>query len=249
MTDTPTAPQGTGTSVTQRILPIASTVVSEATGFAALSEKYDSCNISEPPTTSSDAASTPSSPSQEPEKPDETVIAREDHTEELERGPSRPDRPTQPQKHIGTESGIPTTAGAGTTVSPDDDVKNALRKEQQAKKQDAAVGIDYSDQPCPTSDARRPNPTSQPAEGKTQFESREEQLKGSASNNSSNSNSSSAPTNSATATSTDEQPNPSGGQSVGLKEKLKGNAKVVAGKFTRNREKVEQGKLLKSGAQ
>ncbi|SPO22329.1 uncharacterized protein UTRI_01007 [Ustilago trichophora] len=239
---------------------IATTLVAEATGFAALSETYPSTSAqldstassSQDPTLSESHAEVGAEEQAEEER--EPVIAREDHSEELERGPSDPSRTSAPQSHIGTESGIPTTAGAGTTVSPDDDVQEAYRKEKQQNKNQtsfAQVGVDYSDQPCPTSDARRDNPTSEPAEGKTTFESREEQLNGieDVSNRSGSgsgvASSERIPSTDASSTGIESQ----GSKSVGLKDKLKGQAKVVAGKLTRNEEKVQVGRAMKAGAQ
>ncbi|SPO21520.1 uncharacterized protein UTRI_01007_B [Ustilago trichophora] len=253
MTDT------TESRATTAYTSIATTLVAEATGFAALSETYPSTSTQLDQTTSSSRDPTSSEPhaeaQQQAEEEKQPIIARQDHSEELERGPSDPSRTSAPQNHIGTESGIPTTAGAGTTVSPDDDVQEAYRKEQQQNKNQsstAQVGVDYSDQPCPTSDARRENPTSEPAEGKTTFESREEQLNGNEDVSNSNGNGSgswvgsSERTQSTDATSTEVDSQASKG--VGLKDKLKGQAKVVAGKLTRNEEKVEAGRALKAGA-
>lgn len=259
MTDT-TESRGTNTAYTS----IATTLVAEATGFAALSETYPSTCAQLDPTASSSQDPTSSEAHAEVEAEEQAeekkvpLIAREDHSEELTRGPSDPSRTSAPQNHIGTESGIPTTAGAGTTVSPDDDVQEAYRKETQQNKNQtssAQVGVDYSDQPCPTSDARRDNPTSEPAEGKTTFESREEQLNGNedvGNGNGSGSGSgsgmgSSERTQSTDATSTGVESQ--GSKSVGLKDRLKGQAKVVAGKLTRNEEKVEVGRAIKAGAQ
>lgn len=257
----------------QRILPVASTVVSEATGFAALSESYPSSTTRPSHKDAPSPALQPSSSSvseqshaekqeQQQEQEKVEVIAREDVSEELERGPSQPERCSQPQQHIGTESGIPTTAGAGTTLSPDDDVQKAYQKEQQNRRSPscAAVGVDYSDQPCPTADARRQAPSSYPAQGKTVFESTEEQLHGSehfanTSNSSSNGNSNSsederrteANTESSAAASEQPEGGREGGDGASLKSKLKGSAKVFTGKITGNEDKVEAGKMLKAG--
>lgn len=231
------------TSSAQRVLPVASTLVSEATGFAALSETYSDAPAEQATEPSSNPAEDPTSSTSQPNG---SVLAREDKQEELERGPSSTDRPSQNQKHIGTESGIPTTGGAATTASPDDDVKQAIAKENHKRggASQAAVGVDYSNQPCPTADARRENPTSKPAEGKTQFDSKEQQLNGS----SQNSSASSAPQSDSTAdTSVDQDAESGASKSLSLKDRLKGQAKVAAGKITRKEDKVEQGKLLKAG--
>ncbi|SJX61439.1 uncharacterized protein SRS1_10500 [Sporisorium reilianum f. sp. reilianum] len=231
------------TSSAQRVLPIASTLVSEATGFAALSESYPNSSAQpEQTTTSSTDAAEARTPSTD--EPSGSALAREDNHEELERGPSSSERPSQAQKHIGTETGIPTTGGAGTTASPDDDVKQALAVEQKKRggASQAAVGVDYSDQPCPTADARRDSPTSKPAEGKTQFESSEQQLNGS-----NESASSGHKSESTAATSVGQDAESAESKGASFKDKLKGQAKVIAGKITRNDDKVEQGRMLKAG--
>ncbi|TKY89418.1 hypothetical protein EX895_001949 [Sporisorium graminicola] len=227
------------TSSAQRVLPVASTIVSEATGFAALSETYSDAPTAQPEHPGASSTVPSDDPSSSTDQPDASVLARDDTQEELERGPSSSERPQQSQSHIGTESDIPTTGGAGTTASPDDDVKDALAKEGQKHggASQAAVGVDYSDQPCPTADARRETPTSKPAEGKTQFDSREQQLHGSSENSSASSDPRSEST-AATSAPQDAESGTSKGSS--LKDKLKGQAKVVAGKITRNEEKVEQ---------
>ncbi|CDW97458.1 hypothetical protein [Sporisorium scitamineum] len=213
------------TSSAQRVLPVASTLVSEATGFAALSETYSDAPAEQATEPSSNPAEDPTSSTSQPNG---SVLAREDKQEELERGPSSTDRPSQNQKHIGTESGIPTTGGAATTASPDDDVKQAIAKENH-KRGGASQAA---------------NPTSKPAEGKTQFDSKEQQLNGS----SQNSSASSAPQSDSTAdTSVDQDAESGASKSLSLKDRLKGQAKVAAGKITRKEDKVEQGKLLKAG--
>lgn len=237
------------TTSAQRVLPLASTLVSEATGFTALTEDY-SASIAQ--------RSTPSEPNAQ-DKPSSSdsdqssLPARDDLSQEKERGPSASERTSKPQTSIGTETGIPTTGGAATTVSPDDDVQAAAEKEKRSK--EAAVGVDYSDQPCPTGDAKRNNPTSKPAEGKMQFDSEQEQTQGSSDNNTNStgrsaSGSSGEKSDSTNATSTagdDDQALADGMGKASLKDKLKGQAKVVAGKITRNEDKVEQGKTLKAG--
>ncbi len=149
---------------TSTIASTASTVIGQITGFAALNEnsEYPSASTSQDqaqaesqPGSSSATNSTSlgaDSAAQEAQTEEEvpSVMARDNFTEENERGPSDPSRPETTQKKIGTETGIPTTAGAGTTLSPDDDVKSAAKKEASLRKNDsAAVGVDYSDQPCP----------------------------------------------------------------------------------------------------
>lgn len=225
------------------IATTAKTVVSEMTGFAALNESTSCPTAPEEPTHSCSDSTT--STSQEAEK-EEKPIARDDYTEEHERGPSSPSRTSQSQNRIGTETGIPTTAGAGTTLCADDDVVPAAKKEAEMRRNgEAAVGVDFSDQPCPTSDARRPAPSSAPAEGKTDFESREEQLKGSSDVDQTSSD---ANSNSTAATST-ENAGESERKGAGWKSKLKGEAKIMVGKITRNEDKVELGRDIKFGAQ
>lgn len=236
------------TGSAQRVLPMASSLVAEATGFSALNESYsDNPNQTQQTAPSCSDRPEEARPSEDPSSNQEKagIIARDDHEEEQERGPSKSDRTEQSQSHIGTETGIPTTGGAGSTLSPDDDVQAAVQKNGGSQ---AAVGVDYSDQPCPTGDARRDNPTSKPAEGKTQFDSREEQLNGSSESSSGVGSASRAQRSDSTAaTSTGEKNEESGSKGASLKDKLKGQAKVLAGKVTRNEDKVEEGKVLKAG--
>ena len=107
----------------QRIYPVASTVVSEMTGFAALSES-DSAPSLPTPSAKDESNDVPAS-SSNPSDNANGRMARDNFDEEQQRGPSESSRVDQPQHKIGTESGIPTTAGAGTTLSPDDDVTPA----------------------------------------------------------------------------------------------------------------------------
>lgn len=231
---------------------LASTVAAEVTGFAAVSESSNghpaSVNTATEQQDSSKQSSSNDQPTQQQEEHKSDLPAREDHSEEHERGPSHSDRPSKSQQVLGTETGIPTTAGAGTTVSPDDDVVEAAKREAQKKKDGrtpANVGVDYSDQPCPTGDSRRDQPTSEPAEGKTRFDSKEQQLNGiSPESSKSSGGEESGKTDSTAATSTEGEQE----AKAGWKAKLKGEAKVVAGKLTRNEEKVELGKSIKAGA-
>ncbi|EST06075.1 hypothetical protein PSEUBRA_003933 [Kalmanozyma brasiliensis GHG001] len=233
------------TSSAQGLLPKASSLIAEATGLAALQESYSDTPSQPQPAESSSSEPTQQDASSDdaPSKETHDVMARDDYTEENERGPSKSERPDQAQDKIGTEKGIPTTGGAGTTLSPDEDVQAAVKKNGGSK---AAVGVDYSDQPCPTEDARRDEPTSKPAEGKTQFDDQEEKANGSSENST---GSSAQKSDSTAATSTDEGDGASedAGSKVGFKDKLKGSAKVFAGKVTRNEDKVEAGKMLKAG--
>lgn len=64
------------------------------------------------------------------------------------------------QKEIGTEYGIPTAAGAGTTVSPDNTNKEAQSKaESNGNSRQAAVPQDFEDRPCPTQHAGSSTPS------------------------------------------------------------------------------------------
>lgn len=220
-----------------------SSIALEATGFSALTENsdYPTSASSQDETMPTQHSSSPEQKTDEEEKSD--IPARDDHSEELSQGPSSTSRQGKPQQSLGTETGIATTAGAGTTLSPDDDVLAAAKKESQNK---GAVGMDYSDQPCPTSDAKRDQPTSEPAEGKTQFDSKEEQLNGSKSAPSKEESSSSEVSGSTAAT---EVSDGGEGGKAGWKDKLKGEAKIVMGKVTRNEEKVEAGRSIKAGGQ
>ena len=221
-----------------------SSIALEATGFAALTESSDPASSSSAESAAEPTQESSSSSSEEPQESKSDIPARDDYTEELSSGPSSSSRQGKPQSSLGTETGIATTAGAGTTLSPDDDVLAAAKKEKEQK---GAVGVDYSDQPCPTSDARRDQPTSEPAEGKTQFDSKEEQLNGSKSAPTKEESSSSEVSGSTSATS--EGSDEVGQGKAGWKDKIKGQAKVVAGKVTRNEEKVEAGRSIKAGGQ
>ncbi|PWZ03351.1 hypothetical protein BCV70DRAFT_142798, partial [Testicularia cyperi] len=176
------------------------------------------------------------------------VPERDNHDSEREKGPSDSDRVDKAQSQIGTESGISTTAGAGTTVSPDDDVKEAIEKETSNRKdKSAAVGQDFSDQPCPTADAARDQPTSKPAEGKMQFDDQGEKQHGNADAVVEGQNDGSSNADQDDGDAGQDGGNTSGGLGTKLKNKVKGEAMVIAGKVKKDSEKVEAGKALKAG--
>jgi hypothetical protein len=241
----------------QRIYPIASNVVGEMTGFAALSES-DSAPTqptqSAQPTESNEANELPTRDSSASDGANERM-ARHDHDEEHQRGPSESSRVDQPQHKIGTESGIPTTAGAGTTLSPDQDVAPAADKAKQ-KRNNAAVGVDYSDQPCPTADARRPKASSSPAEGKTQFVDRHEQLHGSEKGSHRTSQSlhhqnleqeQDQGQDQDQEQDQEQEQDQTQQNSAGWKNKLKANTKLAVGKITHNQTKIEDARAMKAG--
>ncbi len=248
----------------QRIYPIASNVVGEMTGFAALSES-DPAAPTQPtqsaqPTESNESNELPTRNSSASDGANERM-ARDDHDEEHQRGPSESSRVDQPQHKIGTESGIPTTAGAGTTLSPDQDVAPAADKAKQ-KRNNAAVGVDYSDQPCPTADARRSQASSSPAEGKTQFVDRQEQLHGSEqgshrSEQSSHHQDQGQQQQQDQDQAQDQEQEQEQGQaeqgqaeqsSAGWKNKLKANTKLAVGKITHNQTKIDDARAMKADA-
>lgn len=246
----------------QRIYPIASNVVGEMTGFAALSES-DPAAPTQPtqsaqPTESNESNESNELPTRNLSASDgaNERMARDDHDEEHQRGPSESSRVDQPQHKIGTESGIPTTAGAGTTLSPDQDVAPAADKAKQ-KRNNAAVGVDYSDQPCPTADARRSQASSSPAEGKTQFVDRQEQLHGSEQGSHCTSQSSHDKERYQDQDQAqDQEQGQEQGQeheqaqqsSAGWKNKLKANTKLAVGKITHNQTKIDDARAMKADA-
>lgn len=130
--------------------------------------------------------------------------------------------------------------------------KEAQLRRKKGISSQAEVGRDYSDQPCPTSDARRVNATSQPAQGKTQFDSKHEQLHGSeqvnqptpAGNDQGGCEQGAKQTGTGAGTA-DADADAGGG--VGWRQKVKGEAKMLSGKITRNADKVDLGREIKAG--
>lgn len=149
-----------------------------------------------------------------------SALPEEEHQEEKERGPSNKDRVGKSQQEIGTEYDIPTSAGLGSTLSRDDDNTDAAKKEaSQHKAHKAAVGQDYAKQSSPQhSDESTP------------------QKEGSA-------NEAAQPTHE------DDDPDTATHDGLGskLKNKVKGEAKVISGKLHKDHEKVELGKSIKAG--
>lgn len=125
-------------STFQKASEVATTVVAEATGFAALGESYDqpAASTSEKVQPGTEASEEPASATSnlqldEGQKDDETAGSQEEtrNGEQKEEQPQQ-QRKESTQKPTGTQTDIKTPAGAGTTVSADDDVQAALAKER-----------------------------------------------------------------------------------------------------------------------
>ncbi|UZJ51636.1 hypothetical protein CBS101457_000956 [Exobasidium rhododendri] len=87
-----------------------------------------------------------------PSKGEDVVYDRRE--ESLQKGPSSQDRVGKSQQEIGTETGIPTQAGTGQTVSPDETNRKALEKaKSEGKTRHANVPEDYEATFCPTENA------------------------------------------------------------------------------------------------
>ncbi|EPQ28381.1 uncharacterized protein PFL1_04208 [Pseudozyma flocculosa PF-1] len=197
-----------------------------------------------------------------------TATAEAKEGVEEERGPSNPERLDKPQTAVGTEYGIPTSAGAGTTLSPDLTVREAADREKELRGNDqvggksaAVVGQDYRDQPCPTADAARAHPTSQPAEGKTDFADQHERERGrtegegegdvdsSLRQSGSGGKDSERTLVDDDADGDDDSETARSKRSLGakLKDKIKGEAKVIAGKVRKDEDAVLEGRAIKQG--
>ena len=174
------------------------------------------------------------------------------HEISKQRGPSNKDRIGKSQMEIGTEHGIPTRAGSGTTVSPDKTNKLALKKSHSSEKtkpRQAMVPEDYAPIPCPEKNA---------GTGKTDDIQNKLASQVGASNISSSSSSSNAENNNTkrlsqmsgnkTPTSTTSS-NERKRRSFGLKmrDQIKGEMKIWSGTFTNNEEKIIQGMHIKHG--
>lgn len=87
-----------------------------------------------------------SSPSAKEQASNNVVYSRREQS--LQKGPSSQDRVGKSQQEIGTETDVPTMAGAGTTVSPDETNRKALEKARsEGRINQAHVPEDYEDLP------------------------------------------------------------------------------------------------------
>ncbi|CAO1638919.1 unnamed protein product [Sympodiomycopsis kandeliae] len=160
-------------------------------------------------------------------------IVQEAHERRLaetrEKGPSTDKRLNKSQSEIGIEDGIPTAAGAGTTMGPDDKAQSALRS--GAERHEAKVPQDYENVDCPTKHAGDkqgkhivPVGSSSSSSGQQQQsqvggEDQEEEQ-------------------------TEEHKR---GLGQKLKSSIKGDAKIISGVLTKNQEKKELGHAIKKG--
>lgn len=147
----------------------------------------------------------------------ESALPQHPHQEEKERGPSSSDRVGKSQQEIGTEYDIPTSAGLGTTCACDDDIKPAADKEASQHKAKAAA-VGQDYANQPCPD-KSASKAPAPAADSTAHSEENDDTPGSASH---------------------------GGLGK-LKNKVKGEAKVVAGKLQKDDDKVQLGKSIKAG--
>jgi len=177
--------------------------------------------------------------------------------ESKQKGPSSQDRIGKTQQEIGTETGIPTAAGAGTTASPDDSNKKALEKaSSEGKIKKAHVPEDFEALACPTENAGtgkskgvelKSGPSSKPKGEKDHSRA------GSSSGSSRNSQKGGGGNNSERASgiiSSDGSPlemekRRSFGEKI--KDQVKGELKILAGTVTGKDDKVLQGLAIKHG--
>lgn len=174
------------------------------------------------PATSDESSKTVDNPAkdEQPSSTTESALPQHPHQEEKERGPSNSDRVGKSQQEIGTEYNIPTAAGLGSTRSCDDDMKPAADKEaSQNKAKAAAVGQDYASQPCPDSDESAHKKPADSVDNTAHTE----------------------PDDDTTGTTSH------GGLGNKVKNKVKGEAKVISGKIHKDEDKVQLGKSIKAG--
>lgn len=154
-------------------------------------------------------------------------VLQQQHHERVEesrcKGPSSESRVEKSQSQIGTEDGIPTSAGVGTTLSPDDKAQQSAKA--GAERKNAHVPQDFEPVDCP----------SEFVTGKTN-----------SAGNHRESHSSTADEDIA------DQSNSYGKSSdrkfaQKLKDKIKGGTKVVSGKVRGNDDKVAEGKAIQHG--
>lgn len=160
-----------------------------------------------------------------------------------QRGPSNQDRIGKSQKEIGTEYGIPTRAGAGTTVSPDKTNGLALERSHSSNKtkpRQAAVPEDYAPEPCPDKHA---------GTGKVDgFEHRltngKEKKEKRLSNNSTHQRNESGNQSPKSTTSSERKRRSLGAK---LRDQIKGELKILSGSITNNEDKINLGLNIKHG--
>lgn len=157
-------------------------------------------------------------------------------------GPSNQDRLGKSQNEIGTEFGIPTRAGAATTVSPDK--TNALAVERShsshhTKPRQAAVPEDYAPESCPDKHAGTGKVDGH--EQKSQNRKEEKRV----SNGSANHRKGDSGNQSPKSTTSSERKRRSLGAK--LRDQIKGELKILSGSITNNEDKINLGLNIKHG--
>lgn len=154
---------------------------------------------------------------------------------------SSQERMNKSQKEIGTEYGIPTAAGVGTTVSPDQSNLKARDQESANNSSNgprkAAVPEDYLPEPCPTENA---------GTGRVdEVQNNLDNTKGISVGNQTNH------TQETPNASSDSQQSPqkrhSGGFGSKVKNQVRGEIKIIKGSVTKNEDKVNEGISIKRG--
>jgi hypothetical protein len=196
--------------------------------------------------------------SSSPNKSDDAVLSRRE--ESLQKGPSSQDRVGKSQQEIGTETGIPTTAGAGSTVSPDLTNKAALDKAKaKGKVHKAHVPEDYEALASPTENAGAGN-TKGAVSGNSNHDDRQQEQTSSSTTSNRKLPSSPKSGNHSRKSSSQisrreiilsdgspiemETKRPFGEK---LKDQVKGEMKILAGTLTGKEEKIVQGLAIKNG--
>ncbi|CCF54323.1 hypothetical protein NDA11_004642 [Ustilago hordei] len=191
-------------------------------------------------------------------------LSQGDAQERDEDQDSEPARPPQPQQENLTGSTIQTCAGIGTTTSPDDDNQAAIAKERSNRGQapsttkSGTVDSDSTSKgqgnpgwqqgsgiPTAAGDGTTLSPDDDVQAATKNKHSSATTNSTSSSSNSENCSESSGDTPATEHSATNHEPSSDG--RVGWKDKLKGQAKIVAGKISRNEEKVELGREIKAG--
>ncbi|SYW79370.1 uncharacterized protein UBRO2_03054 [Ustilago bromivora] len=167
-------------------------------------------------------------------------LSQGDAQERDEDQESEPARPPQPQQENLTGSNIQTCAGIGTTTSPDDDIQAAIAKERSNQGQEAPSTTESGIVDSDSTSKGQGNPESQQGPGIPTAAGDGTTLSPDDDNSSESSGDTPATEHSAT------NHEPSSDGRAGWKDKLKGQAKIVAGKMSRNEEKVELGREIKA---
>lgn len=168
-----------------------------------------------------------------------------------DRGPSSQDRLGKSQREIGTEYGIPTRAGAGTTASPDAKAKEALVKSKKSgknKPQQAHVPQDYLAEPCPDANAG----TGKVDDVQQRHATRRQPSKvangggaaAAAADNDRRQASNATQNSKASSTATSEKRRSMG---VRLRDQVRGELKIIKGSLTNNHETINRGLSIKNG--